>query len=129
MSIEFQNDRDYDQAQEQSQPYRWLTTTSEGLTFRSCGVGDLEDMLHAVKTTPAFALTLKRLDLCIAYDTSANSRVVEFAEDWATDHGIEVDVKPTEDEDFESEDGVENDHGVDTGSGEEVSFLGVDMRR
>jgi hypothetical protein len=72
-----------DQAQEQAQLhiYRWLTTTSDGLTFRSRGIGDLENMLYAIKTAPAFALTLRRLDLTLAYDTSTNSRVVEFAED------------------------------------------------
>jgi hypothetical protein len=101
----------------QSQPYRWLTTTSEGLTFRSCGIGDLEEMLHTIKNAPSFALGMKRIDLSLAYDTARDSRFVEFAEGWAADRGIEVDVRPDTDGDFESEGEGEKEVGDD------VSFL------
>jgi hypothetical protein len=78
-------------------------------------------MFHTIKTQPAFALTLKRIDLSLAYDTSANSRVVEFAEDWAKDYGIEVDVRPDGEEDYE-EGGSEEEEDIELG--EEVSILG-----
>jgi hypothetical protein len=33
----------------QTHPFRWLTTTTSSLTFRSQGVGDLEEMMDTIK--------------------------------------------------------------------------------
>jgi hypothetical protein len=73
----------------------------------------LEDLLHTIKNAPSFALGVKRIDLSLGYDTAQNSGVVEFAEGWAADRGVEVDVRPDTDGDFEAEGGGEMGVGED----------------
>ena len=66
-----------------------------------------------IKSQPSFALTLKRLNLALEYDTAWNSCVVEWVETWTADHGIEVEMKPDGEKDSES----------DVEFGDEVSLM------